>query len=396
MDELLFLRFIANILNIRTDRIHPGDSNQILKAFEPDCCFHATLQPMYTTKSLEYLMTNVQPETFYEITDYLNTSLLLFQFKGTYYLIGPYTKSILSDEELQTLLASHRLPASVFLSLKLYYSKFPQLSYGMVSGTIQAAMRTFYPTTPDYTCRKLTGFHEELQKDEIIFQSSQTYLQVVKRYEMENFLLRKIAEGDVKGVELSFQNVSTNFYANENPSLQSVYVSNNIGFTTIRALARKAAEQGGCPVVQIDEITQASIQKASYTRNTGELNLIIKDLLIRLTTAVAEAKNLRKYPPVIRDVLSYLNQNYTEPIFLQKLADDHHISAEYLSRTFKKEIGQNITDYISGLRTEKAASLLRNSKLSIAEIAAFVGYSDSNYFVKVFKKHYGMTPSAYR
>lgn len=127
-----------------------------------------------------------------------------------------------------------------------------------------------------------------------------------------------------------------------------------------------------------------------------ELEEIIKTLLLQLTTAVADAKNSKKYSPVIRDIWSYITMNYTENLSLKKIASDHHISAEYMSRAFKKEVGQTITDHIAQLRTQKAAELLKTSKLSISEIAAFVGYPDSNYFVKVFKKRYGVTPSSYR
>ena len=74
----------------------------------------------------------------------------------------------------------------------------------------------------------------------------------------------------------------------------------------------------------------------------------------------------------------------------------NHVSEEHLSRLFKKEMGITLTAYIADLRTKKAAELLKTSMLSVAEIAMYVGYPDSNYFVKVFKKRYGMTPSAYR
>lgn len=105
---------------------------------------------------------------------------------------------------------------------------------------------------------------------------------------------------------------------------------------------------------------------------------------------------MAQYSPIIRDVLNYISINYTQNISLHELSDTNHISEEYLSRLFKKELGVNLTTYIGNLRTKKAAELLKTSKLSIAEIAMYVGYSDSNYFVKVFKKRYGMTPSTYR
>lgn len=264
MEETIFLRFIANVLNVRTCCIHPADRDHVLAAFEKECCFHAALQPMYTKDSLEYLLLNTQPETFYEITDFVNTCLILFQFEGVHYLIGPYVKSSFSDKEMQTLLATHKLTNGIFLPLKLYYSQFSPLSYAIVSNTILAAMRAFYPSTPDHAYRKLHGFHEELKKEEFITRSSETYLQILQRYEMENLFLRKISEGDVAGVESSFENVAYSFYSAADSAQQSIYTTNYTGFATLRTLARKAAEQGGCPVVKIDEITQESIQRTKY------------------------------------------------------------------------------------------------------------------------------------
>ena len=81
---------------------------------------------------------------------------------------------------------------------------------------------------------------------------------------------------------------------------------------------------------------------------------------------------------------------------MSELADMNHISEEHLSRSFKKEMGISITTHIGNIRVNKAAELLKSTSLSISDIAMYIGYSDNNYFVKVFKKRYGMTPSAYR
>lgn len=394
MNDLIFLRFISNILGIRTCCI--SEDYSALSTFEKECCFEKTLQPMYTAESLEYLVAHTKPEIFYEITDYLNTNLCLFQFDGKHYLLGPYVKATFSTQEMQELLASHRLPASILFSLKLYYNHFPQLSYQMIRETILAAMRTFIPNTPEYGYRKLTGFHEELKKNKLIMESDRTYVQIFEQYEMENFFLRKIVDGDVSGVRLAFENIASSYYTNTTLTERSLYSTDSNGFAILRTLARKAAEMGGCSVVKIDEITRESIQRFESARTSFDLDIIQKDMLIRLTQAVADAKKLTQYSPVIRDILTYLSTNYTRDITLQKLADNNHISMEHLSRQFKKELGVTLTAYIGDLRTKKAAELLKDSLLSISEIAMYVGYSDSNYFVKVFKKRYGMTPSAYR
>lgn len=394
MNENIFMQFITNILNIRICNVSLSDTS--LDLFEQKNCFEKTLQPMYTAEYLSYLLENAKREIFYEITDYLDTNLLLFCFNNKYYLLGPYVKNTFSSQEMQELLASHKLPASILLSLKLYYNQFPQLSYSMIHGTVLAAMRTFLPNTPEYSYRKLTGFHEEIKTDKLVLESNNTYYQIIDRYETENYFLQKISNGNVDGVRMAFDNIASNYYANTSSSQRSLYCTDWNGFAILRTLARKAAEAGGCPVVKIDEITQESIQKFAAAKTGSELDKIQKDMLIKLTQAVHNTKHMSQYPPVIRDILNYISINYTQDISLRQLSDTNHVSEEHLSRLFKKELGVTLTTYIADLRTQKASELLKTTKLSIAEIAMYVGYSDSNYFVKVFKKRYGMTPSTYR
>lgn len=395
MNEELFLRFISNLLNIRICSIPANDSTPLL-AFEKECCFQHALQPMYTADYLSYLLGNTKPEVFYEITDYVNTSLILFQFADAHYLAGPFIKTPFPKEEMQKLLITHKLPANILLPLKLYYNRFPLLNYKAVENSLLAAMRTFLPSTPDFSYRQLMGFHEELKKEDFLSQSSKTYAEILYQYEMENLFLSKITEGDVDGVQLAFENTVSSFYSSSDSIRQSAYATNSNGFAVFRTLIRKAAEQGGCPVVKIDELTQESIQKCSRAQTLFQMGTVQMELLLKLTQAVADAKGLQRYSPVIRNILSYIYQNYTQPVSLQELADANHVSAEHLSRTFKKETGETMSDCIARLRTQKAAELLKNTRLSVSEIAAYVGYLDSNYFVKVFKKRYGMTPSAYR
>ena len=62
----------------------------------------------------------------------------------------------------------------------------------------------------------------------------------------------------------------------------------------------------------------------------------------------------------------------------------------------KREVGESASAIISKMRCKKAANLLKTTDLPIGEISSFVGYADNNYFVKVFKKVYSMTPGDYR
>ena len=72
------------------------------------------------------------------------------------------------------------------------------------------------------------------------------------------------------------------------------------------------------------------------------------------------------------------------------------MSPNYFSSMFKKEISRSAVNYITELRINQARELLYHSELSVVDISKKVGYEDSQYFFRVFKKYLGMTPLQYR
>lgn len=98
----------------------------------------------------------------------------------------------------------------------------------------------------------------------------------------------------------------------------------------------------------------------------------------------------------MKKIGDYLRQNYQQDINLQEIADRFFLSREYISRRFKQEFDETITDYLTRVRMDKAKELLRNPKRKIYEIAYHVGYQNEKYFSKVFKKVVGLTPNEYR
>jgi two-component system, response regulator YesN len=105
---------------------------------------------------------------------------------------------------------------------------------------------------------------------------------------------------------------------------------------------------------------------------------------------------LQKNNNIIKDIEKYLQENFDRDVKLQEISEHFYISREYISRKFKQEFNENISDYIVRIRMEKAKSLLKNSQLKIYEIANMIGYQDDKYFRKVFKKVEGITPNEYR
>ncbi|WP_127493361.1 response regulator transcription factor [Paenibacillus glycanilyticus] len=99
----------------------------------------------------------------------------------------------------------------------------------------------------------------------------------------------------------------------------------------------------------------------------------------------------------VETIKAYLQKHYTEEIELQRLADLVYLTPSYLSKLFKTETGETITDYLTSERIEQAKRLLRDEYgLKTYMIGEMVGYADPAYFTKVFKKMTGKTPKEYR
>lgn len=95
-------------------------------------------------------------------------------------------------------------------------------------------------------------------------------------------------------------------------------------------------------------------------------------------------------------ILSYIRIHFQEPLTLLQLAEQFHVSAPHISRSFKRHLGINFMDYVHLLRTNNAASLLMSTTMSIADIAISVGFDSFRTFSRVFRDVYGQTPSEYR
>ena len=99
----------------------------------------------------------------------------------------------------------------------------------------------------------------------------------------------------------------------------------------------------------------------------------------------------------VEQVKLYIMKNlHWQQLGLPAIAAHFGFSEDYLSKLFKREAGENISSYITCLRLNHACRLLKNTQLTISEIALACGYSSSNYFCRSFKKQLELTPNEYR
>ena len=95
-------------------------------------------------------------------------------------------------------------------------------------------------------------------------------------------------------------------------------------------------------------------------------------------------------------VKRYVSEHYAEACSVEELAEGVNLSPNYLRKKFKEAAGQTILEYLTQVRLNKAAQLLRTSELKVKEVSVRVGYDNISYFTQLFSKRFGVTPNEYK
>lgn len=99
---------------------------------------------------------------------------------------------------------------------------------------------------------------------------------------------------------------------------------------------------------------------------------------------------------VEKEMVSYIQQNYTGKILLREFGEQFHLSEKYISRYFKEHFHITLSQYVTYLRLEHAKQMLQETDIPVTEVAMQSGYQNISYFIRSFKKTYGVSPLKYR
>ena len=119
-----------------------------------------------------------------------------------------------------------------------------------------------------------------------------------------------------------------------------------------------------------------------------------------INTAIENVRGMQKTDGIVhsqKDVIKdYIDRNYKKDISAKDVAGILGYSDVYFSKVFKQLFDDNFINYLTKIRIDRAKVLLKDVSFNIKEVGKSVGYADSNYFTKVFKRSVGMSPSEYR
>lgn len=144
------------------------------------------------------------------------------------------------------------------------------------------------------------------------------------------------------------------------------------------------------------DLIVAYLDQAPYSDKMCEHCLSIFFLqILRESNKISLSSEMGHDGEKMAEILLFIQKNFAH-ISLEQVAKEFHYSTSYTNRFFKKHTGTTVLKYIQKHRLEYAAELLRNTKLSIEDIAYQSGYEDCSYFIELFKKEKMVTPLKYR
>lgn len=317
----------------------------------------------------------------------------------TVLLIGPYMSMQLTYQEMLQEAEHFSVPPHLFKEMEDYYGSIPVLKD---EGFLFSIMTTF----AEVLWGNNDSFNIEVLKDDELLPApfSQdadtlplentllTMEDMEKRYAFENEILRAVSLGLSHKAELMLSNFSQ--LALKQRVADPVRNIKNYCII-MNTLMRKAAEQGLVHPLYLDKVSSDIARKIELTGSTSDGIKLMTEMLSTYCRLVNK-HSMTTYSLPIRKTLICIDANLTGDITLHTLADMQNISAGYLSTLFKKEVGQTLTEYVNRRRMKEATYLLRNTVLQIQTIAQHCGIPDVNYFSKIFKRYYGLSPKDFR
>lgn len=210
-------------------------------------------------------------------------------------------------------------------------------------------------------------------------------------YELENSLMSSITQGQMEEARDYLDQLMTTFSILEAGDLEGIRAKTLWLFAIILRIAGEN-EKNLSSVLDTDLDVIHRLSEAESFLQLAETAQHITQLITKnMLTSIYNG-----HSQIVAKALQFINKNYRDKITLRDMEQNLHVNPSYFSTLFRQEMGITFTDYLNGLKIQRACHLLSTTNLSIIDVSLSSGFDDQSYFTKVFKKAKGLTPKQYR
>ena len=311
-------------------------------------------------------------------------------------IVGPIIEVPMDNQIAQFLLTKISLPVSSVKEFLQYYESTPHFTIYKLANILSFIAETLleekisaheilpdeYASDIDETSTEYVPTKENnpsvIRNSEAFEREMYSYVLTGQYTKMKEFINRNSYNGDIGA--LSKSQMRSNKYL--------VIVS--------VALASRCANLAGVPYETAMSQADFFIKKADEAKNFEELFQVHKHMLLSFTQLVAERKIGKPVSAFFYKIQNYIIEHINEKISTEDITNAFQINRSYLSRTFKKETGINLIDYIHLLKIDEAKRLLLTTDKALITISNNLAFSSQSQFQMIFKKVVGCTPTEFK
>lgn len=312
------------------------------------------------------------------------------------YVLGPFFMDDVSPKNLEAQISRHGLSPSLLREFRLFLQKLPVISLNRIFE--YAVMLHFCVTEEKISVSDLRYYGDAVQsaisRNDAEREPGSSVPDAHGTYEGEQEMLRMVREGDLANYQAHMARMSVmgslGKLSNGNPMRQM----KNAVLVCITLFSRAAIEGGLTPEISYtltDHYFQ-SVEACASISDLAEISHIMqKDFIQRVYRC--RTGNLSK---PIQACCDYIGLHLEDELSLSLLAQLTGYSEYYLGKKFKRETGQTPSEYIRGLRLQRAALLLRATGEDVQDISARLQFCSQSYFADSFRRLFGISPTEYR
>lgn len=349
--------------------------------------------PVYCSEALRQLLqlradTQSVPVIF---MDQFNVCFVCIKENDAYYMAGPLCTTSLSSLEAHKFYRNYGVERS--WEKGLYYHTLIEVlqAVELLAMLITGTEYTDETLVLENELTNLTKEQEQMEWNQFNFKEENEDI-YRHTYQEERKILDNVREGNVEEAVRLSKEIDTKvgkLASNEIDHWRNL-------LTVVSTLVARAAIEGGLEPRLAYRVSGFYINKGAECKSIAQVIACRNHAVEELTERVRKVKTRAQSSSYTTRCKDYIQKNYKHKIYLEEISEALGVSKSYLSRTFKKEAGMTIQEYINEVRVDKAADLLAYSDESLSTIAEAVNFPSQSYFGKIFKEHKGLTPRLYR
>lgn len=233
------------------------------------------------------------------------------------------------------------------------------------------------------------------------FEHSDIYPQLMEeRYLGEDLLLEYISHGQLEECIRFFQTGHQSPAFEKMADIYNRYPGNPLrsyknSLISLNTLCRIAARRGGVTAFVVSSVSYKYAIVIESAPSVEFLRDKVAPMMLGDYCILVRNYSINQYSPLTKRIASYILDHLPSPLSVNHLAEEFYLNPSSLSRKFKQETGFSVTEFINQHRIKLAQYYLEHGYHNISEISYMVGYADSNYFCRIFKKITSLTPTQY-